>query len=44
MELDKCDDLSWFSTDKLPTNLLEYVRVVIETMNDNNPLIESGWK
>ena len=44
MEPDKCDDMSWFPINKLPANLLEYVRIVIETMNDNNPLIEYGWE
>ena len=43
MEPEKCDDLSWFLLDKLPDNLLDYVKKVIKTMDDKNPLIEYGW-
>jgi 8-oxo-dGTP diphosphatase len=43
MEPNKCDDMSWFPLNKLPKNLLAYVKEVIETRDDNNPLIEWGW-
>jgi hypothetical protein len=44
MEPEKCDDLRWFPLNKLPRNLLAYVKEVIDSRNDDIPLIEYGWK
>lgn len=30
LEKDKCDDLSWFSIDKLPLNTIPYIKFAIE--------------
>lgn len=43
-EPNKCDDMSWFSIDNLPENVLPHVREVIESYNDGIPFIESGWE
>lgn len=43
MEPNKCDDMSWFTLDELPTNTLPYVKNVIENHKDGIPFIESGW-
>lgn len=42
-EPDKCDDMSWFSIDNLPENILPYVKNVIENYKDGISFIESGW-
>jgi 8-oxo-dGTP diphosphatase len=42
-ESDKCDDMSWFSIDNLPENILPYVKNVIENYKDAISFIESGW-
>jgi 8-oxo-dGTP diphosphatase len=43
-ELDKCDDMSWFSLDSLPNNTLPYVKNVLENYKDGISFIESGWE
>jgi len=42
-EPDKCDDLSWFSIDNLPDNLLPYVREAFENYKNKISFFESGW-
>lgn len=42
-ELDKCDDLSWFSLDDLPVNLLPHVKEALENYKNKVPFFESGW-
>jgi len=44
MEPEKCNDLSWFPLNRLPKNLLAYVKRVINTMDDKILLIEYGWE
>lgn len=43
VESDKCDDLRWFSLDKLPENILPYVREAIENYKNKVAIFESGW-
>jgi len=43
MEPDKCDDMSWFSLDNLPKNLLPYIKEAIENYQSRTPFFESGW-
>jgi len=42
-EVEKCDDLSWFPIDKLPDNLLPFVKEAIEKYKDKVAFFESGW-
>lgn len=42
-EPDKCDDLSWFSLDSLPTNLLPHIKEALENYKNKTPFFESGW-
>ena len=44
VEPDKCDDLSWFNLDKLPDNMVPYVRQAIESILKNIPFSQEGWK
>lgn len=43
MESDKCDDMSWFDLNKLPENLLPYIKEAIENYKKGYPFFESGW-
>lgn len=43
MEPNKCDNIAWFPVNNLPSNILPYVRNVIESLNDKVAFIESGW-
>lgn len=43
MEKDKCDDLSWFSIEQLPQNIVLYVRVGIENYRNKILFSEFGW-
>ena len=43
-EPDKCDEIKWFELNKLPPNIIEIERRVIENYKkNNNYLIEYGW-
>jgi len=42
-EIEKCDDLSWFSIDNLPDNLLPFVKEAIENYKAKIAFFESGW-
>ncbi len=43
MESEKCDDMDWFDLDKLPDNLVPYVRQAIEEVNNGEFYSEYGW-
>ena len=42
-EPDKCDDLSWFSLDQLPDNMIPYVKHAIECFRERIIYSEFGW-
>ena len=42
-EPEKCDDLSWFSIDNLPDNLLPFIKEAIENYRNKVAFFESGW-
>lgn len=44
MEPNKCDDMSWFLIENLPSNTLPYIKNAIENIKDGVAFIESGWK
>jgi 8-oxo-dGTP pyrophosphatase MutT (NUDIX family) len=43
-EPEKCNDLQWFSLNKLPQNLLPYILEAIYNYNHKIPFSEYGWK
>jgi 8-oxo-dGTP pyrophosphatase MutT (NUDIX family) len=42
-EIDKCDDLNWFSLGDLPENLLPFIKEAIENYKNKMAFFESGW-
>jgi 8-oxo-dGTP diphosphatase len=42
-EPDKCDDLSWFDMNNLPSNTIPYIRKAIESYRSNQIYSEFGW-
>lgn len=43
METDKCDDLSWFDLNKLPENIIPYIKYALECINNKIFYSEFGW-
>jgi 8-oxo-dGTP diphosphatase len=43
-EVNKCDDMSWFSLTNLPKNMLPYIKEAIQNYQHNIPFSESGWE
>lgn len=43
MEPEKCDDLSWFPTNKLPKNTIDFIKQVIERIEDLDIYSEFGF-
>lgn len=43
-EPDKCDDLSWYPIDSLPTNMIAYVRKAIENYYNGVWFDSFGWE
>jgi 8-oxo-dGTP diphosphatase len=39
----KCDDLSWFELDALPSNIVDYVKEAIEHYRNHNQYSEFGY-
>ncbi len=39
----KCDDLSWFDMDKIPENIIPYIRHAIEKIKNKVYYSEYGW-
>jgi len=42
-EPNKCDDLSWFYINNLPSNTIPYIRQVVEKVAAKEPYSEEGW-
>ena len=40
----KCDDLSWFDVDKLPDNVIPYIKQALEEITNKVYYSEYGWK
>lgn len=43
MEKDKCDELAFYDLDKLPNNIIPYVKKGIEDSQNNIPFSVYGW-
>lgn len=42
-EPDKCDSMDWFSFNKLPDNILPYIKEAIKNYKNKVPFFENGW-
>ncbi|MBT4123877.1 MAG: NUDIX domain-containing protein [Candidatus Pacebacteria bacterium] len=42
-EIYKCDDLSWFNLDKLPENIIPYIKQAINKIKNKVYYSEHGW-
>lgn len=42
-EKNKCDDLSWFSKDNLPSNIIPYIKESLKKINKKEHYGELGW-
>lgn len=42
-ETNKCDNLHWFPTNKLPKNLIPYIKLAITNFRNNVIFSEVGW-
>lgn len=43
LEPEKCDDLSWFPVNRIPTNTIPYIRAAIAAYGQNIWYSEFGW-
>ena len=43
IEPNKCDDLSWFPLDELPSNTISYIREAIRCYREGVGYVEWGW-
>ena len=43
LEIDKCDDLTWFELDGLPNNIVPYVKFALENIKGGNFYSEFDW-
>lgn len=43
MEKDKCDELAFYDLDKMPSNMIPYVKKAIDYYQKNNPFSVYGW-
>lgn len=43
VETHKCDDLSWFGIEKLPSNIIPYIREAIVKILNRESYSELGW-
>lgn len=43
VEPHKCDDLRWFELNKLPDNIIDYVKVAIDNYRNNSNYSEFGY-
>ncbi len=43
MEPEKCEKLEWFSKNKLPKNIIPYVKTAIKNLGTKTPYSEYGW-
>lgn len=44
MEPEKCSELMWYKTDKLPENTIPYIRFAIDQINNKEIYMEYGFK
>jgi ADP-ribose pyrophosphatase YjhB (NUDIX family) len=42
-EPEKCDDLAWFPLNKLPNNIIPYIKLALENMQKGVFYSEFGW-
>lgn len=43
-EPNKCDEMTWYSVDELPKNVLPYVKEVLENYKNKVAFSASGWE